>query len=569
MIKSPTKKQWSILALVCALLACMVFATYVVAFENITPTKLTFTPGYREMTVSWDTYTSNLATTTSLYAVYRANDATGKGAHRIAVLDGEATSYTDANVMPGQNYYYAVINGQGRDGLTNVNTSELVWSAAQLTPLIGGKDEYGNKHLSPHVGNKRLGVAARNQKSCKNCHVIHDSAASATNLITTNQNSDEPNSAIALCEKCHMDTTAVEKNFVARGLTATSGHTIKNRMNPNGVLECSTCHGAHQDSAGSKGSLITSTFKKFGTLTEDIKIDPTEQNASCIGCHDDNNTWYTATHEDAYPSTANPTKLTNQPPTTGLNGYPEKGTFPGATVAESTTQNVHANIPAFATFDKGDCRYCHSSHANGAPDQLRTAKGELRAMKTTGGVVSEEELTSGAYASFCLSCHNDSNSDTPWSGATDMKSYIALEPGSTEASRTAFLNSNAGHRISSPNADYAQGSALPCYTCHNPHGSATNELNFSDELGTNLKKNDDMCYTCHVTSDGYVCEDGNDGVVVPLADAKNQTVVGLNRNGSDGSDKNKLKLSDIDAHQKGSTQACSTCHGDPHRPNTQ
>ena len=84
MFHTISKKQVSLVAVACALVACMVFATYVIAFENITPTKLTFTPAYRSMTIAWDTYESTLATTTSLYAVYRADDATGKNAQRIA-----------------------------------------------------------------------------------------------------------------------------------------------------------------------------------------------------------------------------------------------------------------------------------------------------------------------------------------------------------------------------------------------------------------------------------------------------------------------------------------------------
>lgn len=546
----------------------MVFATYVIAFENITPTKLTFTPAYRSMTIAWDTYESTLATTTSLYAVYRADDATGKNAQRIAELAGDKTSFQDTSLISGKGYAYAVINGQGSDGIDSVDMSTLTWSAVQYVPVVGGKDEQGNTRPSPHIG-ADITAAARNQKGCNKCHVIHDSAASAENLIKTNQSAEEPNASIALCENCHMSATSTEKVYVQSALTQTVGHTIKNAKNANGTLECATCHGVHQNSKSAKGALMADTIKKFGSLTEDISIDPTAQNAQCVGCHDDENTWYTAVNESAYPDTSSPTKLTNQSQDSGLNGYPETGMYTGATVAASTTKNVHANIAAEGDYDKGDCRYCHSGHANGAKDQLLEGRGELRAMKAVGGTVSDEEKTSGAYASFCLSCHNSSNKGTPWANAKDMASVVALPAGSTEASRTAFLSSNAGHRITSTGSDLPQGSALPCYACHNSHGSKTNASNFNDELGVNLKKNDDFCYTCHVTSDGYVCEDGNAGTTVLLADAKRKTVYGLNRDGSDGAGANKLKLSDVVGHEKGSTKKCSSCHGDIHSPNTQ
>lgn len=558
-----TKKQLSLVAITCALVSCVVFATYVLAFENISPTKLSFTPSFKAMTISWDTYQSQLATTTSLYAIYRADDATGANFVRVGVVAGDATSYTDTFLKPGESYSYAVVNGQGRDGLDNVSASSLTWSAVQTVPLVGGKDAHGNTQASPHAG-ADLSSAARNQKGCNKCHVIHDAAASAQNLITTNQSATEPNASTALCESCHMSNGASEKSDMQAALSQTSGHTIKNAQNPNGLFDCTTCHGAHQSSKSTKGALLPSTIKKFGKLTQDVEVDGKDANAQCVGCHDDKHTWYSATQTGAYPSTSNPSKLKGQPSSTGMNNFPVSGTFPGKSIANSPTDNPHANIAASGDYDKGDCRYCHSSHANGQEDQLLTSRGELRAMKTVGGVVPDEEKTSGAYASFCLSCHNSSNKGTPWAAAKDVSASFMVLPGSTEASRTAFLKSNAGHRISSTNGDLPAGSSLPCYACHNPHGSSTNALDFSDELGTNLKDNDDFCYTCHVTSDGYVCEDGNAGTVVKLADAQRQTVYGLSRSGSDGSN---LKLSAIEGHEKGSTTSCSTCHGDSHKPN--
>ena len=557
-----SRKQLSLVAVACALVACMVFATYVIAFENIAPTKLSFTPSYRAMTISWDTYQSQLSTATSLYAIYRADDATGANPVRIGVVGGDKTSFTDNFLTPGRSYAYAVVNGQGSDGLDTIKESTLTWSAVQTVPLIGGKDAAGNTQTSPHVGAIATS-AARNQKGCNKCHVIHDSAASASNLLKTKQSATEPNASIALCESCHMSDTAVEKPNMQSAISQTSGHTIKNAQNKTGILECSTCHGVHQDSKSAKGALLPTTIKKFGTLKSDITVDPTAQNAQCVSCHDNDNTWYTATNTSAYPSTSSPATLTASADT-GMNSYPATGTYPGETVANSTAMNGHANISASGDYDKGDCRYCHSSHATDARDQLLTGRGELRAMKATGGVVSDEEKTSGAYASFCLSCHNSSNKGTPWAAAEDVASYVSLPAGSTEASRTAFLKSNAGHKITTTTAELPAGSSLPCYACHNPHGSSTNAMNFNDELGTNLKNNDDFCYTCHVTSDGYVCEDGNAGVTVKLADAKRQTVYGIKR---DGSDNSKLKLSDNEGHQKGSSVSCSTCHGNQHNPN--
>lgn len=553
------KKVYILIIVAVALAASLVLTTYVLAFQNIPLTKVTFTPSYRAMTLSWNSYESTGTTSTTIYAVYRADDTTGKNAHRIAILDSTTKIYKDIYLIPGASYSYAVVCGQGVNGVDSVDTSTLAWSALQTVPLVGVTDLLGNVQPSPHVGADTTG-AARNQKGCNKCHVSHDAAASTKYLIATDQSAAEPNASIALCESCHLSNSASEKSVMQTALTQTSGHTIKNAQNTSGILECSTCHGVHQDSKGAKGALLPSTIKKFGTLTSDISVDTSAKNAQCVACHDDKKTWYTATHTDEYPSLSSPLKLSGQSSSTGFNGFPLKGTFPGETVANSLTKNAHATIAASGTYDQGDCRYCHSSHAYGALGQLNTDRGELRAMKATDGVVSDQEKTSGAYASFCLSCHNSSNSGTPWASAKDVSSSFMVLPGSTDASRTAFINSNAGHRVISESGDLPAGSALPCYACHNPHGSSTNELNLSDELGINLKDDNDLCFTCHVSSDGNVCEDGNAGTVVPIANAQRQTVYGIMRTTG------KLQLTTIDGHQSASTTKCVDCHGSAHNP---
>lgn len=529
------------------------------ASQNMGTTDIALTPQYRSMSIDWSAYSSTITSQTA-FAVYRADDAQGTNGHRIALLSGSKKSFKDILLTPGSSYAYAIVVGDGSTSLDAVATSTLSWTALATVPTVGGKDGNGNAQVSPHVGSGGT-VAERNQKGCNKCHIVHDSAATAMTLIKTQQSSSEPNATTALCESCHMSSTASEKQFVATSLSQTDGHTIKNAQNSEGVLECITCHGPHQNSATSKGALVPRSFLKFGSLTDSILIDTNAQNAACIGCHDDNNTWWTATNIEPYPSTSQPATMTAQSPATGMQSYPATGTYPGATVANTSTQNGHANIASSGDYDKGDCRYCHSGHANGVTDQLLSDRGELRAMKSVGGVVSDQEKLSGDYASFCLSCHNSSNSNTPWSAATDIASKVALVPGSSDASATAFLVSNAGHRVKSDTGVLPAGSAMPCYACHNPHGSKTNAMNFSDELGTNLKNDRNFCFTCHVTSDGYVCEDGNAGASVLLSDAKRKDVYGIYRGSG------VLQLSARGAHASTSSRACSDCHGDVHSPN--
>lgn len=528
------------------------------ASNNMSTTNIVLTPQYRSMGVDWSSYTSTVTTQTA-FAVYRADDAQGTNGHRIALLNSSKKSYKDILLTPGSSYAYAVVVGDSASSFNTVATSTLNWTALATVPTVGGKDGNGNAQLSPHRG-AGGSVAQRNQKGCNKCHIVHDTASTAMNLIKTQQSSSEPNAATALCESCHMSSTASEKQFVSASLTQTSGHSIKNAQNSEGVLECITCHGPHQNSGAAKGALVPRNFLKFGSLSNSILIDASAQNAACIGCHDDNNTWWKATHSESYPSTSQPATMTAQSPATGMQSYPATGTFPGASVANSATQNGHSNIASFGDYDKGDCRYCHSGHANGVTDQLLSDRGELRAMKSVGGVVSDQEKMSGDYASFCLSCHNSSNSNTPWSSAADIAQYVMVTPGSSDSEISAFLKSHAGHRIQNDTGVLPAGSSLPCYACHNPHGSQTNAFNFSDELGVNLKDDRNFCMTCHVTSDGYVCEDGNQGSTVLLKDAKRQDVFGIPRSSG------VLQLPSRAAHDSTSNKACNDCHINAHAP---
>lgn len=541
----------------------LIFVAHLFAATTVNVTGVTVAGGYRQMDLAWN-YNSIENTATNLFAVYRADDALGRNAHRVALLGSAQQSFADVSLVPGKSYSYAVVFCSSRDNLNSINTSTLSWAALKQTPSIAQGGQEGAVE-SAHNGG---GIPSATGKSCGRCHVVHDAAGLSEKLLKTTQDSQEPNPKNAICQTCHMKTGVPEKNFVETSLSQTAGHTIKNARNATGTLVCLTCHGVHQNSSQGTGALTASTYYKFGSLTQDISVNQSEINAQCVGCHDDDQTWYSATHESAYPSSAS--LESTQSISSGLKTYPTIGTYLGKTIANNTTKNGHANISSQDTYAKGDCRYCHSSHANGVDDMLLSSRGALRAMKSVGGVVSDAEKTSGAYASFCLSCHNGSNSGTPWAGAANIADVVSIPAGSTEASRTAFLASASGHRITSSNAEVPAGSALPCYTCHNPHGSKNgNSFNLNDELGSNLTGNRATCLTCHTTSDDYVL--GSDGSSYNLVSASTPECIGLSRTGSDDVNgtpvANKLKLpSGVEAHTKDGTMPCTACHGGVHAP---
>jgi len=552
-------RNTGVLAAIISVVACSFFATFVFAFDNIATTTLTFTSGYRNMTISWPAVGG-----AHLYVVYRADDATGKSAHRVG--ETEDTNFKDIFLKPGSNYSYAVQSGATRDGIDTIDPSTLKWSSVQQVPALA------NGNASPHVGKSDTDGSA---KTCQKCHIAF--GANNAKFIVTSGAQSQSNQAVSVCLDCHAKDSAAESTFTKSTLSASftsatskSGHVVDSTSISDGKLECTTCHGPHNDSSADAG-LQPSTVKKFGNLTKSITVDTTKANARCATCHDDGATWFTAFGK-TYPSTSSPILVGSSDTTavaTGYMGYPKTGTYPGSTVVNSPAKNVHANIAASAGYDKGDCRYCHSAHGSASPySGLLSDRGELRAMKGTTAAEIEKERTSGAYASFCFSCHNGDNKGTPWAAAADVKDVFSLPAGSSEASRTAFLASNAGHKVTAADASIPQNSAIPCYECHNDHGSATNEHNFADTRGKNLTDangKNDICYTCHLTSDGKACVDGAQAYVA-YADlpTSKKTILGLDRNDTT----NGMKLSDNPGHSEDSTQTCSDCHGSDHDPVT-
>lgn len=584
------KKRAASLLVVLAVICCVIMAAMVFASKPVEKSKLAITPVYRGLDVSWaDSVTSGDTSSTGVYLVFRAENANGKNATRLAHVDASKTHYQDFDLIPGASWSYAVLYGVNQDAISDVTTSSLIWTDLKQVRTAGPRNADGTMQETPHKGES---ANSRNNKSCKRCHDVHDGPATATNLLVTSQNATEPNARVALCLGCHLQSDNIEYAFVNTSLTANKGHTIKNAQNPDGVLECVTCHDTHRSSKGAKGALVSTTVLKFGNLSNPIRnLSLINPNAACTGCHDDANTWYNAVEnetegQNTYPSTADPQLLSGATVESGYYDYPIRGTYPGASVSNRVTKNAHANIKAGQNYDRGDCRYCHSAHANGATDQLLTQRGELRRMKSVDGVVSDDEITSASYASYCLSCHNGDSKGTPWETAPDIAQYVQLPAGSSEASRTAFIDKarsgQMGHTIVSAGADMAINSELPCYDCHNVHGSNTNAKNFADTRGKNLKNNNDFCFTCHLSADGFACVDGDKGAVVAYSDLpkKKKTIYGLARksktvsetsipgNPSDYLQLTAKDVAGVDVHSAESTRSCSTpeCHGSSHSP---
>jgi hypothetical protein len=189
-----------------------------------------------------------------------------------------------------------------------------------------------------------------------------------------------------------------------------------------------------------------------------------------------------------------------------------------------------------ATRAAGDCLWCHAAH--------RGASRYAGLLASFGSSSDSPEDRQGAYAALCFTCHAAGGQ------ASDIKSLV------TGAA-------DAGHTVKTAGGLLPVGSDVPCYECHNPHGSSRgNARLLSDTLGANLDPSTPeglraVCFTCHTSNDGYGWDSAAATMTVEAAAGE---VVGLSRASG------VLRLPSGDYHSKESTASCSTCHGDIHDP---
>jgi hypothetical protein len=387
---------------------------------------------------------------------------------------------------------------------------------------------------SPHLG----GVG---DASCKSCHVPHRATTARSMMKGGNEGAE---GEVPTCFLCHDGTAAVSN--VKTGpdsFAGVSGHALEDATTPEEAVDltnaCSSCHKPHGDYATNpklpapliNGAAVTAA----GTVW-------------CLACHNDEQDWYDAI--GVYPALDTPSR--------DATGYPVVGTYPGATVYLDETANPHAKIPAQAEPTArvaGDCLYCHSAHRG--PNGYDGLNATFRPSKTE---TAASDRTDGTYAAACFQCHDGSRAD-----ATNIKQFV------THEAADETLMASSGHRIKTSGGTLPVNSPLPCYDCHNPHGSSRgNAKLLSDERGENLDTGTtdagvrQFCLTCHVTFEvtGW---DSETSAYVPLA-ASSEKIEGLLRNGGTlgdgpGGGYNWLRLKETVGHHEADAQSCYECHG--------
>lgn len=211
--------------------------------------------------------------------------------------------------------------------------------------------------------------------------------------------------------------------------------------------------------------------------------------------------------------------------------------WPGRSIWESLTYSAHYSSPAMPRLDgtgHGSCLNCHEPHDGAAPyDMLLKSYGPI-AGSTASGAPPEYEL--------CFQCHGPNGQSSLTPESRRIEDFY---------SRTSTGSNNAGHAILDSRGAVKQGDKLPCYDCHNQHGSTgsdgqhPNAFLLSDErpgwYGLTDIQNDStqvrrFCNGCHAYADQTTPSIPVEGITA-------------------------RKMPDQSPHRSYETQHCYDCHG--------
>jgi hypothetical protein len=415
---------------------------------------------------------------------------------------------------------------------------------ADLAGNVLGQDEVASFRTA-NVGTSPHGGYTPASYSCAVCHDVHGAAPSEGEfglplgrLATQTE----------MCNICH-DGTGADTDVATVFTEASSGHELEDSAEATGAgltKTCSSCHGPHFDRAD-KPMLYRPSINEHEVTADD--------NSWCQACHDEASSW---SPDYPYPGGGvSPDKPERDPD----NGYPVKGTFPGpSTYAQAG--NAHGSASGGAVWPgsdrpAGDCRNCHAAHGSESHYDSLLAQYRPTPKEADAAAVATERQN-GTYAELCLTCHDGSP-------GSDIKQYVTFDHDKVSN------DYNGGHRIRTGGGNLPSGAPLPCYDCHNPHGSKGNNGSdansdlLSDEQwsGIDTSTTDgtvDFCMSCHLPWEYAAGSAQPEANSVPQG--QREAVEGLDRRAAG----NALSLSGVvPEHSKANMQSpvasCYECHG--------
>ncbi|NTU70804.1 MAG: fibronectin type III domain-containing protein [Coriobacteriia bacterium] len=502
-------------ALAAALALVCLIPIIAAAIAPTPPSSLLVTPGDEAPVVATLEWIASTDPQTTGYLVYVSIDPANGPFQLIAKTTGTSAVYDTG--IPGIGYYFRVVA---------VNALGDPSSAAAAGPVAAMWAQ--SPHITPGV----------DSRMCMNCHSVHE-ADPDTSLYRWEVGASQSTIMCLTCHDGRNSNTANVASGTSDAFGLASGHRFETTPTlPASISGCDTCHAVHGSSLDAR-RIPAETIN--GTSVASAG------NEMCYACHTTSGDWYGT----GYPSTSSPTRDTT--------GYPIAGTWPGPTTYDSES-NLHRLIPETTQTPSagspirrgaGDCLYCHASHRG-----ANVYDGLLATFRPSSASTLASDQANGTYAAACLNCHGNA-----------IPSGFATAPVNIEQFVTGG-DATAGHRVITSGGDLPIGAPLPCYECHNPHGSKRgNASMISDERGRSLATTDTssirhFCFTCHTTSDSASGWDSVGEVYTPVS--ASDFVVGLRRDGTTGEPaQNVLRLpSTVSAHLESSGAACYTCHGD-------
>ncbi|MBN1193116.1 MAG: hypothetical protein JXA36_05450, partial [Coriobacteriia bacterium] len=532
------------------------------------------TQGSKSSTVSKITVT-NSGTTPSLTIsnVDIHRDTNGNGTFQLGVdakintvsgtfsSPAEVTLTNPESVDGTADTYFVVytFSAEAVDGATansEVGVAESDYSNIDTftdTTTISGTFEVDGD-LDPPTDPSPHAIAGADTDFCNSCHAPHQAIVD-TKLLLDLDGLGEVQTEVEFCFICHDAAPANVKTGASNAsFGGTSGHELESVGESGDLTDtCSSCHNPHKDSS-----------TDFRIPLSTVNLDPVTgaDNSWCLACHDDADSWYASITTDFYPALDDPLKTAS--------GYPETGTYPGETVYTSASDNAHILIPSGSMTDwviasreatrvAGDCLWCHSGHQG-----ISEYDGLVATYNASTSTA--DDTVDGDYAAACFRCHETGG----------LVGSVAVDIATKALVPSLDPDAHNGHRVRTAGGYLTVNSPLPCYECHNPHGSSTNSRLISDVLGTNLNPSTSIadmrkfCLTCHTTNDTdplngsrpYGWDSSTSSYKGVAADA---TVVGLSRSAAVAA--NRLRLSNQNGHEMGdTTEDCLNCHGDVHLP---
>lgn len=318
---------------------------------------------------------------------------------------------------------------------------------------------------------------------------------------------------------------------------------------------CAQCHSTHDVVAGQP-------FGLFEANTNELCFA-----ASAGGCHADmpagGTSGYPAQESDRMPlGSADPGYFEFNSGGIRQPGVQNRVRWPGRTIWENSLFSTHysdQDMPLQDSYGYGSCDNCHAVHGSNAPhDMLDT---------TYSGITNSAfGLLPESYA-LCLECHNVSGP----AGMDDTSQSIAYY-----YDRSINPGHASGHGVSTGGGYVSSGSRLPCYDCHNPHGSrghdglGGNGYLLSDQRAGwyNLTdiRNDNaqvrrFCFGCHPASDNVGGVESVEGLTLsPLPNTVQAHAAAETTHCYDCHGRDYSTPTSNNVHNPGGGGDCVTCH---------